>query len=385
MRKLLMATLVVVASVLFGYVDNASAAPNQIQRGQCGGSISSSSQYIDNLAAYGAVQKAAAINASAGYSARDGSFVQWVRERVIVTKLAAPATVDNYGCDSRGLFPAGKKHLSKGWPVLVALPAKYEKSDIRTKPTRGYKAVTVSVKLVGQATCTNPGKATVKVVIYVKVKAKPPVAKPKPKPAPKPAPVPPGSCNVNNSPGAVVCSTFYVIVTCGNSTIQIGGSTRQEAENNALNYMNQHCNVGTPPPCCVPTPPVPPVPPVCCVPTPPTPPAVQPPMLSNPTNPEEVYPNGEVYRNMCVTVAAKNGNNLTVTFGSTYGTMMPNSITIVSSGVDRVCSAYKAPNDASAIGKYDRITYNVHDNTTGLNGQEVRSEPFPIKAPPTRP
>ena len=114
-------------------------------------------------------------------------------------------------------------------------------------------------------------------------------------------------------------------------------------------------------------------------------PSDQPPTLSNPTNIEEVFADGETYPNVCVTVSAKNGNSITVTFGSTYGSMGPSSVTITSSGVDRVCSTYRAPNDGSAVGKNDQIVYGAHDNTTGLNASSVSSLPFPIKAPPARP
>lgn len=312
MKRMIRATLV--ASLAYVMIamsaGPASAAPNTASaRGQCGGSTASWQQYVNNLAAFGAVQQASVVNQFAGYSPRDGSFTQWLKERVIVTRLTAPATITNYGCNHRGLFAAGKKHLPKGWPVLVALPAKYEKKDIRTTPKKGYKAVTVTVKLVGQATCTNPGKGWVKVKIYVKVKvkAKPPKAKPKPKPKPKPAPPVTGSCNVNNSPGAIVCSSFYVIVTCGGAQIQIGGSTKEEAIQAANQYVAQNCStvVNPSPPCCQPPPPPPP--PVCppgttgtwpmCV-TPPPPPVTT---TVKAITTHDVYSGGQA--DLCFTVS----------------------------------------------------------------------------------
>lgn len=100
------------------------------------------------------------------------------------------------------------------------------------------------------------------------VKGKPIKPKPKvPKPAPQPQPPtaqPPGSCNAINSPGAVVCSTFYIIVTCGGVQIVINGSSKEEAIVKANQYVANNCNVNLPPP--------PPPPPVIPPPPPPPPP-----------------------------------------------------------------------------------------------------------------
>lgn len=153
----------------------------------------------------------------------------------------------------------------------------------------------------------------------------------------------------------MTCTIIQVVGTCSNITIING--------NNNTTTVTQQGNCNTTPP----------------------PPANQPPVLSNPTNTEEAIANGETIPNRCVTVSGKNGNSMTVTFGSVYGTMLPSSITFVSNGVDRVCSTYRAPNDSSAVGKNDQIAYGVHDNTTGLNGQLVQSLPFPIKAPKPNP
>lgn len=116
-----------------------------------------------------------------------------------------------------------------------------------------------------------------------------------------------------------------------------------------------------------------------------TTPANQPPSLANQTQPEEVFNNGETYPNICVTVSAKNGNSINVIFGATYGSFMASTRTLTSSGVDRVCTTYIAPRDSSAAGRNEQITYDAHDNTTGLNAQRVVSQPFPIKSPPARP
>jgi|GEM_PF-3354066 hypothetical protein len=111
----------------------------------------------------------------------------------------------------------------------------------------------------------------------------------------------------------------------------------------------------------------------------------QPPSVSNVTSPEEVYANGETYPNICVDAFGKNGNSLTVVFSANFGSFPSSTFTFTSSGYDRICTTYKAPNDATAVGKNDRITVNVHDNTTGLSGQSAQSMSFPIKAPPPRP
>lgn len=137
-------------------------------RGQCGGSVTSWKGYYNNLQEKGVVSQAAKVNQSAGYSPLDGSFKEWLQERVIVSRLAKSANVQNHGCNPGVLFGAGTKHLSKGWRVLVALPDKYSKDDISTKPKHGYKAERVKAKFVGQATCSNPGKKTVVVTIWVK-------------------------------------------------------------------------------------------------------------------------------------------------------------------------------------------------------------------------
>ncbi|HVO86586.1 MAG TPA: hypothetical protein VMT23_02535 [Candidatus Binatia bacterium] len=80
---------------------------------------------------------------------------------------------------------------------------------------------------------------------------------------------PTGSCNAIDSPGAVVCSTFYVIVTCGAAQITINGATAAEAIANANQYVAQNCTTPpttTPTPTC--TPPSTGTFPFCSVPTP---------------------------------------------------------------------------------------------------------------------
>lgn len=114
-------------------------------------------------------------------------------------------------------------------------------------------------------------------------------------------------------------------------------------------------------------------------------PAPQAPALSNPTNPEEIFSNGETYPNICVTVSAKAGNNIILTFGSKFGSFSTSTITFTSTGVDKKCGIYRAPLDSSAVGKSEVISFNAYDSTTGLRATEVTSMPFPIKAPKVNP
>lgn len=236
-RHLCVSTVVVGAILVFASSAFASTDSSSMAlRGQCGGQIHSWQQYMNNLAVFGAVAQAANVNRSAGYSPRDGSFRQWLKERVVYTRLAAPVTITNYGCNANGLFGAGKKHLTKGWPVLVTLPVKFSKSDVRMAPKRGYKAIIFRVHLVAQASCTNPGKAIVKVVIYVKVKAKP--KKHPKKPVVKPT-TPTGNCNVINSPGGMACSNPVYVNVCGTQVVYNGDQDHLQQWINS--YVADHC------------------------------------------------------------------------------------------------------------------------------------------------
>ncbi len=163
MRKLLLISVALVAAMLFVLPASAQAA-----RGQCGLETTSWQGYYIGLQKMGVTSQAAEINRSAGYRSVDGSFKSWLRERVVVARLARSVTIDNYGCNPGVVFSAGQKPLTKGWPVLVALPAKFAKSDVSTTRKKGYKRITVRVSLVGQATCNNPGKGKVVVNLWVK-------------------------------------------------------------------------------------------------------------------------------------------------------------------------------------------------------------------------
>lgn len=206
---------------------------------------------------------------------------------------------------------------------------------------------------------------------------------------------PAGTCNITITGGTVNgditnCSTVTITVICGNVSKTFTGPNAKDAQEQAYSWQQANCTSPQPPP-----------PPVqvctdknasnfggalpCLYPPPPPPVVVQPPMLSNQTNPEEIDADGEHYPNICVTVAGKNGDSITVTFGATFGSFTLSSKTITSTGVDRVCTEYIGPKDSTAVGRNEVITYNAHDNTTGLNAQQVTSLPFPIKAPPTSP
>ncbi|OVE78498.1 hypothetical protein BVY00_02585 [bacterium G20] len=123
------------------------------------------------------------------------------------------------------------------------------------------------------------------------------------------------------------------------------------------------------------------------------PPAVpQPPSLSGQTVPEEIFANGETYR-VCVNVTAKAGDTMKVTFSTVnpsntsqggLGSIVTPTVTITSTGVDPVCSAYKAPNETSSIGKNDQIAYDAFDVTNSQSASRVYSQSFPIKSPPAR-
>jgi hypothetical protein len=155
----------------------------------------------------------------------------------------------------------------------------------------------------------------------------------------------------------------------------------------------KHCNpVPTPTP--TPTPTSTPTPTPTATPTPTPPPA--PPKVKNVTSPQEVFADGETYPNICVTATAVNGHNLTVSFStvdptdpthqrSGLGSFTQSVFKFTSAGVDQVCTTYKAPNTPDAIGKSDQIEADVHDNTTGLDGNPAFSLAFPIMKPPVIP
>jgi hypothetical protein len=172
--------------------------------------------------------------------------------------------------------------------------------------TRGYNCVPIA-----KGYCQN--MVTGKMIRPVPKKA-PPVKK---KPVkPMPAPTPPGSCNVTingNNNNVINCTTFYVVVTCGGSVIQIPGSTKEEAAANASQYVAQNCSTvntpspPSPPPVVVVTPP----PPCNC--SPPPPPAPKPVPTHSCSIAWLVQKDG---RTVQVTVATdNNGPNGTISWG----------------------------------------------------------------------
>lgn len=172
MRKLVFATLCAIALLLVP----ASAQANSV--GQCSGpsgkSVNSVNAFYKNLQTEGVVSQAAKVFESAGYRQRDGKVSTWLKNDAVVLKLAASATIQNYGCRNGKLFGAGKKTLRKGAKVVVSLPEKYGKGDFASRKTKKFSQKrVVTARFVGQTTCSNPGKGTVKVVIWVLKKQKP--------------------------------------------------------------------------------------------------------------------------------------------------------------------------------------------------------------------
>lgn len=107
------------------------------------------------------------------------------------------------------------------------------------------------------------------------------------------------------------------------------------------------------------------------------------------TQPQEIFANGEIYPNICADIYGVKGHSLTVTFKpfkkKGYGSFSPSTLTFTSTGYNKACTTYKAPDKDSAAGRYEQIRVGVHDNIVGLYGWPSSSVPFPILAPPPRP
>lgn len=238
--------------------------------------------------------------------------------------------------------------------------------------------------------------ANISVINRTKVKPIPKAPKPKvptPKPVPKPTPPPTGSCNAINSPGAVVCSTFYVFVTCGGAQITINGSTKEEAIANAKAYSDSHdCNTVV-----ITTPPTPPPPIATCQdktasnfggPLPcvfPPPPVVSPPMASM-NFVQETYASTSTNPStsrVCGHVKANSGDVLSISFKANYGHFdNPNYSPLTANGSDQeVCATYTSPTE---VGVKDQITLNELDTTTKLSASSP-SNLFDIIAAPINP
>lgn len=105
-----------------------------------------------------------------------------------------------------------------------------------------------------------------------------------------------------------------------------------------------------------------------------TPPATTPTVtlsLSNLTQPQNgpggVMPDGEGPIGVCVTVQGKSGDTIKLGFGATYGSFTNSIVTLTSSGTDRACANYTAPNDAGDVGKTETWTVTGTDTTANVN------------------
>lgn len=355
-----LSVLAIVVGAFFSITGPASAAPAASEwRGWCGGPATTHTQLIGNLRRFGVLDD---IGRKFHVRPVDDSVGNWIRRNTGLATMARTATFGNKGCANGAFFEARARTLKPGdkvWVLTAQLKAKFPNGFSLT-PRPGWKRKVVCVKAFNNPTCTNPLEGTACIFVWVPPakKAVPP-KKPKPKPPvtkPKPPTVQPGSCNANNSPGAVVCSTFYVIVTCGGVQINITGSTKEEAIAKAEQYVQNNCNVNLPP---QPPPVVPPVPP----------PANQPPQVVIENPPTHVCVNGQVVIRANFSDPETSRDNLQVTWSATGGT--------ISSGRER--ATFTAQGTAGTA----TVTITVSD---GTNTPVPVTISFPIRAeqwPPT--
>jgi hypothetical protein len=395
-----LATILVVVTGLI-MTSNALASSQRSTFGQCGGTVYSGSQLLASWNQMGVSSQAASIAASAGFHRMDNSLAVFMKQRVVRASLARSASPIDFGCHPGTVFSVGPRLIPAGTPVMVALPAQLSKTNSSVVARKGFVRRMFTVHAVGKSNCSNPLRGVVKIWLWVKVGHKKVIPKkPVHKPAPKPAPRAPAAACITSAgyplyiplPAGVsvvngICTTTTTVTT---QTCKEGQTVSHDSNGNMICIQNTNtntntitvpvtvvvtappCNCSTPPPCtCTPPPP------------PPPPPSAQPPSCSNVTSPENgtggIEADGTAYAGH-VTVGAKNGDSITVTFGALYGSFPSGSYTFTSNGSDSVPWSYKAPSDGSSVGKYDVITVNVHDNTTGLNGQSCSSQPFVINA-----
>lgn len=106
--------------------------------------------------------------------------------------------------------------------------------------------------------------------------------------------------------------------------------------------------------------------------------------LSNLTQPQNgsggIAPDGEGPISVCVTVQGKAGDVIKVPFSTTYGSFSA-LVTITSTGVDRVCTNYTAPNDSADVGKTETWTASGTDVTANVNATPI-STSFTFQSPP---
>ncbi len=240
--------------VVFGAIFASSASAF----GQCGGSVSTGSELFHEWQAMGVTSQAGEIAKSAGFHRMDGSLSHWMNERVVKAKLASTASPEDFGCNPGTVFSVGPRAIAKGTPVMVVLPLKFAKGDVRFTPHKGFKRVVVSVRVVGKTDCSNPLKGTVRVVIYVKVvKHHPhhPKCKCHKKPPPKPKPsceaqglvTVAGNCvsqsnnaeqnckaTVNGQWNGSQCTIVQINANCSNVAANEGGTVVQGGNCNTI-------------------------------------------------------------------------------------------------------------------------------------------------------
>lgn len=112
------------------------------------------------------------------------------------------------------------------------------------------------------------------------------------------------------------------------------------------------------------------------------------PALSDITQPQQVFANGEIYPNICVTVVSTPGHRLRVVFSTNKnlgGKVMPSRIKLKSHGSDRICTAYHAPTTKRAVGTNAFIQALVYDRTAKQRSNPLVTVPFWVLAAPSRP
>ncbi len=224
-------TIVLVAILAIGAIFSASASAF----GQCGGSVSTGSQLLHSWQVMGVTSQASEIARSAGFHSEDGSLSSWMKERVVKANLASAASPEDFGCHPGTVFSVHHRTLGKGTPVMVALPLKMSKGDVRTSPHKGFHPQAFWANAVGKSTCSNPLKGKVRVILFVRNHKKhhPKSAIAKECVAGKVI-ASSGNCNTQSNTSSETCGNGQVQSATGCITIQInnvcgevavGGST----------------------------------------------------------------------------------------------------------------------------------------------------------------
>jgi hypothetical protein len=231
---LLMGVMGLIANSAFASSQHASVL------NRCGGVANTKSQLLHNWDRMGVT---GSVSRLYGIQSVNETLASRVNSSFGLATLSAKATVKNFGCSGGAVKSAGNKTLRAGtrvWIDKTSLQAKFP-GAFSLSAKAGFKKVSVWVQSRAQSSCSNPVAGFVRIWIWVKV-GKPPSA---------PSPTPPGSCNAINSPGAVVCSTISVWVTCGVVQMQFGSlqSAQQwAAVNCSTAVISPPCVCNSPPP-----------------------------------------------------------------------------------------------------------------------------------------